>query len=318
VVIIYAQDYGMVALAIAMSATNAVGSVAQALAALRMVDRWPRPSRGRIGPLLRATLPLGISGVLIIGYARIDQVIVFRVLGSGPAGLYGSVYNVVDQAHFVPVSILTTLSPVIAAAWPGDRARLLRTFRLAAEMMAITSFGALAFASVAATPLVRLFFGAAFVKAAPALPVLGGAFVFICFDYLNGSLLVALGKQRQLLDISVLALIVNVAGNLVLVPIVGFMGAAWMTLATEVVVFVAGISLIFRTLELSLPRPGRMPRTLLAAVLMAAALDALRMAHASLAVLVAVACVSYPALLFGLRALGVDDLRVLLRRGTPA
>jgi O-antigen/teichoic acid export membrane protein len=318
VVIIYAQDYGMVALAIAMSATNAVGSVVQALAALRMVDRWPRPSRGRIGPLLRATLPLGISGVLIIGYARIDQVIVFRVLGSGPAGLYGSVYNVVDQAHFVPVSILTTLSPVIAAAWPGDRARLLRTFRLAAEMMAITSFGALAFASVAATPLVRLFFGAAFVKAAPALPVLGGAFVFICFDYLNGSLLVALGKQRQLLDISVLALIVNVAGNLILVPILGFMGAAWMTLATEVVVFVAGISLIFRTLELSLPRPGRMPRTLLAAVLMAAALDALRMAHASLAVLVAVACVSYPALLFGLRALGVDDLRVLLRRGTPA
>jgi O-antigen/teichoic acid export membrane protein len=318
VAIIYAQGYGMIALAIAMSTTNAVGSVVQALAALRMVDRWPRPSRARIGPLLRATIPLGVSGVLIIGYARIDQVIVFRALGSGPAGLYGSVYNVVDQAHFVPVSILTTLSPIIAAAWPGDRARLLRTFRLAAELMAITSFGALAFAGVAATPLVRLFFGADFVRAAPALPVLGGAFVFICFDYLNGSMLVALGKQRQLLDISVIALVVNVAGNLVLVPILGFMGAAWMTLATEVVVFAAGSALIVRTLGLSLPRPGRMPRTLLAAGLMAAVLDALRISHASLAVLVAVACVSYPALLFGLRALGLEDLRVLLRRETPA
>jgi O-antigen/teichoic acid export membrane protein len=318
VVIIYTHNYGMVALALAMSATNAIGSVVQAIAALRMVDRWPRPSRRRIGPLLRAAVPLGVSGMLIIAYARIDQVIVFGALGSGPAGLYGSVYNIVDQAHFVPVSIITTLSPVIAAAWPADRERMLRTARLAAELMAITSFGALAFAGVAATPLVRLFFGAGFVKAAPALPVLGGAFVFICFDYLNGSLLVALGKQRQLLYISVAALAVNVVGNLVFVPIVGFMAAAWMTLATEVVVFVAGAWLIARTLDLSLPGLGRLPRTLLAAALLAVMLDALRLAHASLAVLVLAACVSYPALLFALRALGVEDLRVLLRRQTPA
>jgi O-antigen/teichoic acid export membrane protein len=156
------------------------------------------------------------------------------------------------------------------------------------------------------------------VKAAPALPVLGGAFVFICFDYLNGALLVALGKQRQLLLISLAALVVNVVGNLVLVPAVGFMGAAWMTLATEVVVFAGGVWLIASTLELSLPRAGRLPRTLLAAALLAVALDALRLAHASLAVLALAACLCYPALLFALRALGVEDLRVLLRRQTPA
>jgi len=97
VVIIYVQGYGMVALAIAMSATNAVGSIVQALAALRVADRIPRPSRRRLGPLVRASIPVGLSGVLIIAYARIDQVIVFTVVGSSGAGLYGSVYNVLDQ-----------------------------------------------------------------------------------------------------------------------------------------------------------------------------------------------------------------------------
>jgi O-antigen/teichoic acid export membrane protein len=318
VVIIYLQGYGMVALAIAMSATNAIGSIVQALAALRLVGRWPRPSRTLLVPLVRAAVPIGISGVLIIAYARIDQVIVFTVVGSGAAGLYGSVYNVVDQAHFVPVSILTTLAPVMAAAWPADRARLLRTARLTAEMMAIASFGALAFASVVATPLVRLFFGTGFLRAAPALPVLGGAFVLICFDYLNGNLLVVLGQQRLLLWISVVALIVNVAGNLVLVPIYGFMGAAWMTLATEAVVFGASSRLILKTLDLPLPRPGRIGRTALAAGLLAVALEALHLQNASLAVLVVAACLCYPALLFGLRALGMEDVRVLLRRATPA
>jgi O-antigen/teichoic acid export membrane protein len=318
VVIIYTKGYGMVALAIAMSVTNAIGSIVQAAAALRLAERWPRPSRARVLPLARAALSIGISGVLIIAYARIDQVIVFGLAGSGEAGLYGSVYNVLDQSHFVPASILTTLAPVMAAAWPVDRARLLQTARLTAELMAIASFGALAFISVAAQPFVRLFFGVGFLRAAPALPVLGAAFVFICFDYLNGNLLVVLGQQRLLLRISVVALIVNVAGNLVLVPIYGFMGAAWMTVATEAVVFGASSRLILKTLDLPLPRPGRIGRTALAAGLLAVALEALRLQNASLAVLVVAACLCYPALLFGLRALGMEDVRVLLRRATPA
>jgi O-antigen/teichoic acid export membrane protein len=318
VVIIYVRKDSMIALAIAMSSTNAIGSIVQTVAALRLVDSWPRPSRKRLGPLLRAALPVGISGVLITSYARIDQVIVFSFVGSGAAGLYGSVYNVLDQAHFVPISILTTLSPVMAAAWPGDRARLLRTARLTAELMAITSLGALAFAIVAATPVVRFFFGAQFVRAAPALPVLGAAFVFICFDYLNGNMLVTLGRQSRLLRISLLALVVNLAGNLVLVPLIGFMGAAWMTLVTEMVVFGASLSLILRTLEMPLPQAGRIGRTILAALVLGVALEAMSLADAPLAVLVAAACMLYPALLFGLRALGLDDLRVLRSRGKLA
>jgi O-antigen/teichoic acid export membrane protein len=318
VAIISWQGGGMVALAIAMASTNSVGSIVQALAVLRLDARWPRPSRKQLGALVRIGLPIGIAGVLVIAYARIDQVVVFVIAGSKQAGLYGAVYNVLDQSHFVPISIMTTLAPVLAASWPADRPRLLRTARLTAELLAIASFGGLAFAIVAAGPVVRLIFGAEFNSAAPALPVLGAAFVLICFGYLNGNLLLVLGLQRRLLRISLLALAVNLIGNLILVPLVGFMGAAWMTLATEAVVFVSALSLVLRTLELPRPKLGRIGRTAAAAALLAAALGGLRLADAPLGVLVASACVCYPALLFGLRAFGVEDLRLLLRRGVPA
>jgi O-antigen/teichoic acid export membrane protein len=318
VAIVFWKGGGMIALGIGMAATSAVGAVVQAVAAVRVLPRWPRPSRKRLGVLVRVGLPLGVSGVLIIAYARIDQVIVFSVAGSRAAGLYGAVYNVLDQSHFVPISVLTTLTPIMAASWPADRPRMLRAARLAAELMAIASLGGLAFASVAATPLVRLVFGPGFVGAAPALPVLGGAFVFICVGYLNGSLMTVMGLQGRLLRISLAALVVNLAGNLILVPIMGFMGAAWMTLATEVLVSALSLRVILRTLELPLPKPGRIGRTALAAGLLAAGLDALRLASAPLAVLVIAACLCYPALLFGLRALAPEDLRVILRRGTPA
>ena len=114
--------------------------------------------------------------------------------------------------------------------------------------------------------------------------------------------------------ISLLALIVNLVGNLILIPQIGFMGAAWMTLATEVVVFGASLRLILRTLELPLPKAGRIGRTAVAAALLAGGLGVLRLAGAPLAVLALAACLCYPALLFGLRALSVADIRVILRR----
>ena len=127
VLIIYLEHGGMIALAIALVATNAIGSIVQAVAALKLDARMPRPSRKHLRQVLRVGLPIGIGGLLIIAYARVDQIIVYTIAGTNASGLYGSVYNLLDQAHFVPISILTTLAPVIAASWPADRARLLRT-----------------------------------------------------------------------------------------------------------------------------------------------------------------------------------------------
>jgi O-antigen/teichoic acid export membrane protein len=312
--VIYWRGGGMIALAIALSATTAIGSIVQSVAAIKLADRRPRASRALLAPLIRESLPIGVSGLLIVAYARIDQLIVFELVGSAPAGLYGSVYNLLEQAQFIPISILTTLAPILAASWPKDRDRLLRTVRRASDLMATASFGALAFASVAATPVVRLLFGHAFVAAAPALPVLGGAFVCICFSYVNDNLLLILGLQRRRLLIGVIALVVNVAGNLVLVPLVGFMGAAWMTLATEAVVLGASAHLILKALDLPFPQPGRVGRALLAAAVLTGVLMLVRLLNGSLVVLVLASCIFYPALLFGLRALSLDDLRAVVSR----
>jgi O-antigen/teichoic acid export membrane protein len=315
VAIIFWRGGGMVALAIAMSATTAVGTIVQSVAALRLADRRPRPSRTLLAPLVRASLPVGISLLLIVAYGRIDQLIVFRAVGSSAAGLYGSVYNLLEQANFVPISILTTLAPIIAASWPVDRARLLRTVRRACELMAIASFGGVAFAIVAAHPVVRALFGARFVDGAPALPVLAASFVCICFSYVNDNLMIVMGLQRRRMLIGLLALAANVTGNLILVPVDGFMAAAWMTFATEALVLGVSLRLILMKLELPVPRPGRIARTLLAAVLLGLGLALVRVLDGSLALLVVASCVGYPALLFGLNALDGEDLRTLLRRG---
>ena len=114
-----------------------------------------------------------------------------------------------------------------------------------------------------------------------------------------------------------MALLANIGGNLIAVPLAGFMGAAWITLATEAVVFLLTLRLILQTLEMPRPKLGRLGHTALAAVVLGGALEAIKLAGAPLGVLLAAFCVGYPALLFGLRAVGRADLDVLLRRGAP-
>jgi O-antigen/teichoic acid export membrane protein len=318
VLIINLNHGGMVPLAIAMVATNTAGTLVQTFVALKVAGRRPRISTKHVRQLVKVALPIGISGLLVIAYARIDQIIVYSISGPRQAGLYGAVYNVLDQSHFVPISILTTLAPVLAASWPSDPARLRRAVRMIAELLSVASFGGLAFAIVAAEPVVRLVFGAPYASAAPALPVLAGAFVLICYGYLNGNLLLVLGLQRKLLRISLVALVFNLAGNFVLVPLVGFMGAAWMTLATEAVVLVQTSRLIARTLEIRRPALGKVGRTAVAAIVLGVGLGLLRFAGAPLGALIAASAVAYPALLFRLGALRMEDLRMALRRGATA
>jgi hypothetical protein len=96
------------------------------------------------------------------------------------------------------------------------------------------------------------------------------------------------------------------------------MGAAWMTVLTEAVVLVQTTRLLARELPAEEFQLGRVARTAAAAVVLGLVLGVMDIAGAPLVALLAVACVLYPALLFALRAFGLDDLRVLLRRGAPA
>ncbi len=315
VVIIHKRGGGLVPFAIGMVAADLVGSVLNTVCALKVAQRWPRPSRTYLRPLTRIALPIGFAGLLVIAYARIDGLLVYVIGGAHEAGLYNAIYNILDSSHFVPISIMTTLAPVLSAAWPSDPQRLLRASRMIVELLSVASFGALAVAIVASEPIVRLIFGSEFIEAAPALPVLGGAFVLICYGYLNGQLALVLGKQKRMLRISLIGLVANLAGNAVAIPAFGFMGAAWITLATEAVVLALTTRLVTESFNRSDFEFGRVGRTALAAVVMGLLLAGLRLAGAPLGVIVGAACVLYPALLFSLKALGRDDLRVLLSRG---
>lgn len=316
VVAIWLADGGLIAFAIALAGTTIVTSLVQAVAAIRLAPFRVRPSRAAMARLLRTGVSVGVAGMLVVAYAKIGQLLVFTIAGASAAGYYGAAHMILDRAHVVPVSVMTTLAPVTASAWPHRRERLMQVVRLATEFLAIASLGGLAVAIVAAEPIVTLLLGDDFAPAASALPVLGGAFTLICFSYLTGNLMLVLGLTRRMVVVSLVALVVAVAGNLLLIPSYGFMGAAWVVLATELIVVVAGVVFVSRVFPIHRMPLGRLARIALAAALTCGLLAVVQGAGAGLAAVLAVAVVAYPALLLLLRGVALDELRTLgaLRR----
>jgi O-antigen/teichoic acid export membrane protein len=298
-------DGGMVAFAVAFLVILVATNALEFLIAKRMAPIHLRHSRELWRPLIRAGVPLGLAGLLTIAYVRIDSVLVFAFLGAEDAGAYSAVYRVLDRVQFIPAVIMTTLFPLIAAAWPSDAGRAGRIIQLAVNYLGFAALPALAFSIVAATPIVEFLFGEEFTRAAPVLPILMGAFIAISYYQLALNLIIVLGLQRRLVVLAAAGLVVNVVLNVALIPSFGFIAAAWITLVTEAMVAGLALALALRAMNLR-PSLSTGWRAAIAAAVMALAVYLLREQGASIAVLFAAGATVYLA---GLVALGAFSPR---------
>lgn len=298
--------------AVFLAAAVITTSVSVALA-LHMASVHPVFSRRLWRPLLRVGLGVAAAGILVTLYVKLDQVFVFEFAGSRQAGLYGAAYRILDQIQFIPISVMTTLFPLIAAAYPQNRERVRVLLQTVGEYLTMASLPALTFTLVAAHQIIKLLFGGAFEEAAPALPILMGAFVSISFGYLAGNMVVILELQNKFFRYAAIGLLINATLNVLLIPRYGFLAAAWITLATEFVVMSLTMRSVLHQLAMT-PRFGRLLRTLVAALAMGVLTWLAQRAGLPLYGLVAVAALSYLTLLPALRVLTLREMRAVLRK----
>ncbi len=313
VVVVATGPGDIVVFAAAFLATAALTTSVTVFLALRMIPIRLSQTRGLWGGLMRVGIPVGVAGIFVTSYVRLDQILVLEFAGARQAGLYGAAYRVLDQVQFIPIAVMTTLFPLIASSYPSSMERVRSLMQLAAEYLTIATLPILAFTIVAARPIAEILFGKQFLAAAPALPILMAAFVFISFGYVTGSVVVILELQRRFLRYAALALAFNGVLNVLLIPRYGFVAAAWVTLLTEVLV----MSLMTRSILSSLamrPSLNRLIRTVVAATVMGLVTWVARTLGAPLAGLAAVAGLSYLLSVALLRVLTIGEVEAMLRK----
>lgn len=179
----------------------------------------------------RNAWPLLLSGLAIIIYMRIDQIIVKLMLSDYDLGIYSVAERIVELFYFIPAAISTTLFPAIVHA----RQQSSRNFRykLAAYFCCMFYLGLILTLAISAVGyLIILFYGARYAPSYPLLLVYVWRIFFLSCGMPASAYVVAKNLQVYSLYLSCLGAATNILLNLFLISRFGVAGTAWAAVIT--------------------------------------------------------------------------------------
>ncbi len=227
--------YGVVAVALSYSAGSFIGVVIGFILLARTIG-MPKLTLNhrRWRSLAGASIPFAAQDTFSILLARMDTLILAMIATQATVGRYGAAYRLFESTFFITYALTGSFSAMYThldlQGDPPLRFIFQRSVKLALVLLMPLSIAFL----VLAGPICRLVYGASFSAASP-LRILGPGVVLMGIVTLCISLLVSRENPRRMIPLTAAMAGLNVALNLILIPLYGDVGAAVAMLATVVI-----------------------------------------------------------------------------------
>ncbi len=188
----------------------------------------PIPHPGDAQRLLLEAAPFAISGIAVKVYSYVDSLLIKAMHGVEAVGMYAVAYKMTYALQFLPLTFAAALYPSISEAWAKqDHVRLKHSFLEALRVMAAIGFPVSAALSAFAPRLIPRIYGHAFLGSVPPFEVLPWVLLPIFMDFPIGSLLNGTGRAKLKTMAQLGTMVINVVLNVLLIPSLGPLGAAW-------------------------------------------------------------------------------------------
>jgi O-antigen/teichoic acid export membrane protein len=206
------------------------------LAGFRMPVAAPPAWRG----LLAAGLPFFLANGLGAFFFRINVIMLGAMATDAAVGWFGVANRLMDALNFVPQFLTMATFPVAARLWLTSPADFRATVRKTLHLLLVVTVPAAVVLNVLAEEIVALLFTLeAYGPAVPIVRIHAGSLALVFVDFYLVGLLMAIGRERRWIAISVGACVASPALNWLLIPLAdarwgnGGIGAAIATLITE-------------------------------------------------------------------------------------
>jgi len=212
-------------------------SVALLVRRVERVGFHPRPRRW--GRLMRAAVPIGITGVFSTVLFRVDASMLAAFRSDAVVGNYGAAYRLLESTLFLSWSVGSAVYPVLSRLGPSTRPHAGLAYERSLKLLLSMTIPFAVGAAVLADGVIELLYGADFDTAPDALRLLAPTIALYPVSYLTGYLLIS--QDRQLATTITYAAVAaeNVLLNLVLIPRYSLFGAAAGTSISQVLVVTA-------------------------------------------------------------------------------
>lgn len=195
--------------------------------------------------IIKTALPIAVSLVLVLIYFKLDTVMLSVMKPASDVGIYSVAYKVLESIIFLPAIYIGLVMPLLSRHAFSDRAEFIKTFRKAFDVISIFAIWFSVYVFVMSDWIVRIMGGSDFIAAGPVLKILSVAIFLIFFGNLGGYSVIALNLQKKAMWTYFVGAVVNVGGNLLLIPRYSYFAAASTTVVTELLI----TCLLFRLIQ---------------------------------------------------------------------
>jgi O-antigen/teichoic acid export membrane protein len=190
-------------------------------------------SASKARQLLADSWPLIISGLAVMLYMRVDQVMIKEMLGERHVGIYSAAVRLSEALYFIPVVITASLFPAILNAKKVSEELYNRRLQHLLVLIIWLMF-AFAFAiTFSADVVIAALYGRSYEGAGNILAIHVWAAIFVGMGIVSGKWLLAENYVTLVLTRVLSGAIVNISLNLIMIPEFGTTGAAYATLISQ-------------------------------------------------------------------------------------
>lgn len=256
-----------------VAAANAIG-----LGVILLVDLYAVRAAYSLRPsidaeywrrFLKAGMVLGVGLAMSQVYFRVDTVLIALLRPAQEVGLYGAAYKFVELAQGLALTVFVSVFPTLTSFAARRDTRLASLAQKGFDVMLAASLPLTLVLVFAAHPLLDATAGDRYGAAAGALQILAFYPLFAFSNGLLWRILIATRMERVLLVVAASILALNVALNLVFIPLYGYRAAAVTSIASEACSLALGVFAVRRFVGF-LPRLGYVPTVLVAGIAMTA------------------------------------------------
>jgi len=199
--------------------------------------RGPRASQlrmkvARVKMLFVDSWPLLLSGMAVMIYMRIDQVMLGQMVSDESVGIYSAAVRISEIWYFIPMTIVASVFPSIIEAKVRSESQYYQRLQRLYDIMVLLSVSIALPMTFLSTAIVLQLFGKAYIESGTILAILIWASVFVFLGVASGKWFLTENRQILSFQRAALGMIVNVILNLLLIPKFGAVGAAIATVVS--------------------------------------------------------------------------------------
>lgn len=184
------------------------------------------------------SIPFAITGVLYSIYYSIDIIMLNHIIGNTATGIYNASYKLINVITLLYTAYTAVIFPVMSKFYKNDEKLLEISYEKSIKYLMLIMIPLSMGTMIYSTDIILLIYGQEYINSAPTLSILIWTVCLLFVASPGNILLQASHKEVTVTKIYAIAAAFNFILNLILIPKFSFIGAAFTTVISDILIVI--------------------------------------------------------------------------------